>query len=77
VGSIEGSQPQCSASSPMQATHATETSSQLTRHPPLPPFLLVGIDLMVFNTLKERWVAKNRAMGNTDRTPDVMTLVYM
>jgi solute carrier family 25 (mitochondrial phosphate transporter), member 23/24/25/41 len=47
---------------------------------PLPPsvlitsFLVAGIDLMVFNTLKEKWVAKNNTRGE-NKTPGVMILV--
>lgn len=39
--------------------------------------ILIGIDLMVFNTLKERWVESNHGKGNGSKTPDVMTLVYI
>jgi hypothetical protein len=35
-----------------------------------------GIDLMVFNTLKERWVAKNNKRGE-NKTPGVMILVRL
>jgi hypothetical protein len=34
-----------------------------------------GIDLMVFNTLKEQWVQRSRATGSTDLVPGVGTLV--
>eukprot|EP00602_Paraphysomonas_sp_CaronLab_P008547 CAMPEP_0185032710 /NCGR_PEP_ID=MMETSP1103-20130426/21031_1 /TAXON_ID=36769 /ORGANISM="Paraphysomonas bandaiensis, Strain Caron Lab Isolate" /LENGTH=458 /DNA_ID=CAMNT_0027568699 /DNA_START=131 /DNA_END=1507 /DNA_ORIENTATION=+ len=34
-----------------------------------------GIDLMVFNTLKERWMEDNRKSGCQNKTPDVLTLL--
>jgi len=35
----------------------------------------IGIDLMVFNTLKEGWIKRQRALGQEDATPNVPTLV--
>ncbi len=37
--------------------------------------LLLGIDLMVFFSLKEHWMKTNKAKGNIDKGPDVLTLV--
>lgn len=38
-------------------------------------YVYLGIDLMVFNTLKEQWVLRSRASGSTDLVPGVGTLV--
>jgi solute carrier family 25 (mitochondrial phosphate transporter), member 23/24/25/41 len=59
--------PLCSGSFPMQVPPHSSLLALLTPR-------LLGIDLMVFNTLKERWVAENVKHGE-NKSPDVMTLV--
>lgn len=38
--------------------------------------MILGIDLMVFNTLKEKWLEDNNKYGE-NKSPDVMTLVSL